>query len=63
MALMAREGRVYAVEKKPEAAALLEENKKVFGADNLTVIPGLAPEALEDLEPPHMHLSEALPEI
>ena len=52
MALMAREGRVYAVEKKPEAAALLEENKKVFGADNLTVIPGLAPEALEDLEPP-----------
>jgi precorrin-6Y C5,15-methyltransferase (decarboxylating) len=52
MALAAYEGKVYAIEKKPEAVTLLEENKKAFQADNLTILQGLAPDALEDLEPP-----------
>lgn len=45
-------GSVYAVEKKPEAAKLLRENKRRFAADNLEVIEGTAPEALEELPVP-----------
>lgn len=52
MALQASDGMVYAVEKKKEAAALILENKKKFAADNLEVIEGLAPEALESLPVP-----------
>lgn len=51
MALQASEGQVYAIETKEEAVALIEENKTVFGADNLHVIKGMAPEALEELPP------------
>ena len=43
---------MYAIEKKEEAACLLEENKKKFAADNLTVIRGTAPEAMKDLPAP-----------
>ncbi len=54
MALQAIDGTVYAIEKKSEAVALIEENKKKFGADNLVVIEGIAPEAMEQLpEPTH----------
>ncbi|NCC01418.1 MAG: precorrin-6A reductase [Clostridia bacterium] len=54
MALQAIDGTVYAIEKKSEAIALIEENKKKFGADNLLVIEGIAPEAMEQLpEPTH----------
>lgn len=46
------DARVYAVEKKPEAVSLIEKNKCLFAADNVTVIEGNAPECLEELLPP-----------
>lgn len=52
MALRAFEGKVYAVEKKAEAAELLEENKRRFAADNLEIVRGTAPEALKALPAP-----------
>ncbi len=52
MALRAYQGSVYAVEKKEEAVMLLEENKRKFAVDNLTVINGLAPSALCGLPNP-----------
>lgn len=52
MALRAELGLVYAIEKKEEAAALLEENKVKFAVDNLEIIKGEAPEALKDLPAP-----------
>ncbi|MCD7868585.1 MAG: precorrin-6A reductase [Clostridiales bacterium] len=52
MALRAWKGRVYAVEKKEEALALLEENRKKFAVDNLIVVTGTAPQALADLPAP-----------
>ena len=52
MALQARLGQVYAVEKKPSALALLEENRRRFWLENLTVISGAAPAVLEALPPP-----------
>ena len=52
IALQAAEGEVYAIEKKEEAAALLEKNKRKFAADHLHIIRGLAPEALADLPAP-----------
>ncbi len=52
MALQAFEGQVWAVEKKPEAAALIEENCRTFGTPNVHVVEGTAPEALEDLPAP-----------
>ena len=52
MALQAPEGMVYAIEKKPEAVQLILQNKRHFQTDNLTVIEGLAPEAMEDLPCP-----------
>ena len=45
-------GRVFAVERKAEAVALLEENKARFGLTNLHIVAGLAPEALEGLPAP-----------
>lgn len=52
MAMQAKGGHVYAVERKDAAVELLEENKALFRAENLTVVPGLAPEACEDLPAP-----------
>lgn len=51
-ALQISEGMVYAIEKNAEAVALIEENKRKFGADNLMVIQGMAPEAMEQLPAP-----------
>ena len=51
-ARMAYAGTVYAIETNPAAVALLKENKKKFGLDNMEIIEGLAPEALEDLPAP-----------
>ena len=48
-ASLAKDGVVYAIEKKDEAIDLLEQNKRKFGTDNLEIIKGLAPEALEGL--------------
>lgn len=45
-------GRVYAVEKNPDAVRLAEVNRKEWGAWNLTVREGNAPEALGDLPVP-----------
>ncbi len=52
MALRTLEGKVYAVEKKEEALALLQENKKKFALDHMEIIAGTAPEALKDLPAP-----------
>ena len=52
MALAAADGEVYAIEKKPAAAALIEENAKKFGTPNVEVHVGTAPEALTDLPAP-----------
>lgn len=51
-ALQARRGMVYAVEYKPEALALLEENREKFHVCNMTVVPGKAPESCQKLPPP-----------
>lgn len=57
MALQARKGRVYAIERKSEAVELLHENVRRFALENLTVIPGLAPQACEALPiPTHVFL-------
>ena len=45
-------GQVFAIEKNPEAVALLEENKARLGASNLSVVSGTAPAALEGLPAP-----------
>ena len=51
-ARMAYAGTVYAIETNPAAVALLKENKKKFGLDNMEIIEGLAPEVPEDLPAP-----------
>ena len=52
LALAARLGRTYAVECQEEACDLIRANRQRFGAWNLTLIPGKAPEALADLPAP-----------
>lgn len=52
MALLARRGRVYAVEEDPDAIHLVNANKTVFGVYNMQAVWGAAPEALEPLPPP-----------
>ena len=51
-ALACPRGRVYAVEKKPEALALIGENRARFGVDDLEIVAGTAPEVLEALPAP-----------
>ena len=50
--LAANQGRVFAIERKEDAIALLRENKVRLGLTNLHIIEGTAPEALEDLPAP-----------
>ena len=45
-------GRVFAVEKNPEALGLIERNRQAFGLINLSVVAGEAPEALVGLPAP-----------
>lgn len=52
MALQATSGHVYAVECKEEAIRVLRENCSRFGTDNVTVVPGFAPEVCADLPAP-----------
>ncbi len=52
MAHLVKKGRVYAIEQKEEAAELIEQNKDKFALDNMVVITGCAPEAIEQLEAP-----------
>lgn len=52
LALAARRGKAFAVEYKDEACALIEKNRERFGAWNLRLVRGTAPEALRDLPAP-----------
>lgn len=51
-ALRIPKGEVYAIERKPEALELIAKNQKKFGADNLTIVSGEAPEVLAELPVP-----------
>ena len=51
-ALLCPEGHVYAVECREDAAELIERNAKRFVLRNLTVVRGMAPEALSGLPAP-----------
>lgn len=51
-ARQAVDGMVYAIERKPEALALLAENQKKLQVGNLSIVAGVAPEALEPLPAP-----------
>ncbi|MBR4158184.1 MAG: precorrin-6A reductase [Oscillospiraceae bacterium] len=52
MAACCEDGKVYAIEHKTNACALIEKNKLHLGITNVEVIEGEAPEALESLEAP-----------
>lgn len=52
MAIAAEDGMVFAVECNAAACALIEQNKRHLGVANLSVVPGLAPEALQALDAP-----------
>ncbi len=52
MARLAWKGCVYAVENKPEALSLLEQNRSHLGSWNIAPVQGTAPEALAGLPPP-----------
>ena len=52
MALSAPHGQVYAIEQKPAAVETLRANVGLFHADNVTVVPGTAPEACCELPAP-----------
>lgn len=52
MALSAPKGQVYAIEQKPAAVETLRGNVALFHADNVTVVPGTAPEACAELPAP-----------
>ena len=51
-ALRCGAGKVYAVERDPEAVALIMENRRKFRCSNLHIINGEAPEALSELPKP-----------
>lgn len=51
-ALQADMGHVYAIEQKPESAALIRENIKKFSVSNVTLVEGHAPEVFLGLEKP-----------
>lgn len=46
------EGRVFAIERNPEAACLIAKNRTRFNATNLSIVEGTAPEALSGLPAP-----------
>ncbi len=51
-AFLARGGRVFAVEKNPQAVAQLKQNIAHFGFQNIEVVEGLAPQAMDELPAP-----------
>jgi precorrin-6Y C5,15-methyltransferase (decarboxylating) len=51
-ALLAYDGRVYAVEVDPEGVEICRENVRAHAVDNVRVIAGRAPEVLAELEAP-----------
>ena len=52
MALKATAGQVFAIERKETAVELLRENTRRFALDNMTIVPGLAPDACRCLPAP-----------
>lgn len=52
LARKAMDGAVYAVERNPDAVALLVENRQKLGGFNVHIVEGHAPEALENLPAP-----------
>ncbi len=52
MAMQARRGQIFAIEQKEEAVALLEENRRRFGTQNLEIVQGRAPKICLDLPAP-----------
>lgn len=52
MALQAKKGQVFAIERKEAALELLQQNKERLSAENMTVIGGCAPEACTELPAP-----------
>ena len=52
MALSAPRGQVYAIEQKPAAVETLRANVGLFHTDNVTVVPGTAPEACCEIPAP-----------
>ncbi|MGN0152587.1 MAG: precorrin-6A reductase [Wujia sp.] len=51
-ALLASAGTVYSIEKNPDAISLLEKNRENYMTDNMIIIEGTAPKALEELPAP-----------
>ncbi len=51
-AVYCKEGRVFAIEKNPEAVELLKENRKAFRVKNMEIVCGQAPEVLLNLPCP-----------
>ena len=51
-ALAVPEGHVYAFEQKEEGCELIRQNKEKFGAANLTVVQGKAPESIQGFPAP-----------
>lgn len=52
MALQIPNGTVYAIERNPDAISLIHENKKRFLLQNLNIIEGTAPQAMDTLPTP-----------
>ncbi len=52
MAMLARKGRVYGIERKEEALQLMTANAARLGVENLTAVPGKAPDACRELPAP-----------
>ena len=52
MALQARRGKVFAIERRMDAVNLLRKNADKFGTEHLSIVLGLAPEACENLPAP-----------
>lgn len=52
MALQAKKGRVFAIERKSAAVELLHLNRESFSVENLSIVSGCAPEACLDLPAP-----------
>lgn len=51
-ALQSEDIRVYAIEKNPEGVELIHQNKQKFCTDQVEVVEGTAPQAMEGLEAP-----------
>ena len=52
LARKASDGTVFAIERNPEAVALLHENRTKLGGYNVKIVEGFAPEVLENLPAP-----------